>query len=69
MLVLTLGLLVFLLIDTLNEGLENARALPGVLQGISLFLFATLLTWLALLAVSFSRPRGETAACTTSGRD
>ncbi len=54
-LVLTLGLLVFLFVDTLNEGLESTQALPGVAQGVSLFIFAALLTWLALLAISSSR--------------
>jgi zinc transporter ZupT len=50
-LALTLGLLVFLLIDTLLEAFEVASALPAVFQGISLVLFAALLTWFALLAV------------------
>ncbi len=54
-LALTLGLLVFLLIDTLLEAFEVAALLPGVFQGIALVLFAALLTWLALLAV---RSRG-----------
>jgi zinc transporter, ZIP family len=62
-LALTLGLLVFLLIDTLLEGLEVAAILPGVFQGVALIFFAALLTWLVLLAVSGRRsgtgaPRG-----------
>ncbi len=55
-LALTIGLLVFLLIDTLLEGLEVAAELPTVFQGISLLLFAALLTWLVLVAVSGRRP-------------
>ena len=54
-LALTLGLLVFLLIDTLLEALEIAAMLPDVFQGVALVLFSALLTWLALLAV---RSRG-----------
>lgn len=54
-LALTLGLLVFLLIDTLLEAFELADQLPDVFQGIALVLFAALLTWFALLAV---RARG-----------
>ncbi len=54
-LALTLGLLVFLLIDTLLEALEIAVLLPEVFQGVALVLFSALLTWFALLAV---RSRG-----------
>ena len=52
----TLGLLIFLLVDTLLEALEVAATVPGVYQGVPLALFAALLTWLVLLAVS---ARGE----------
>lgn len=52
---LTLGLLVFLLIDTLVEALEIAELLPEVFQGVALVIFSALLTWFALLAV---RSRG-----------
>ncbi len=55
-LALTVGLLVFLLIDTFLEALEIAAELPGVFQGVPLALFAALLTWLVLLAVG-SRQR------------
>ena len=58
-LALTIGLLVFLLIDTVLEGLEVAGELPGVFQGISLLFFAALLTWLVLLAVSARRPGAD----------
>jgi zinc transporter ZupT len=54
-LALTLGLLVFLLIDTLLEAFELAAEAPSVFQGVSLALFAALLTWLALMAVSARR--------------
>jgi zinc transporter ZupT len=50
-----LGLLVFLLTDTLLEGFEIAARLPAVFQGVALVLFSALLTWFALLAV---RSRG-----------
>ena len=55
LLALTLGLLVFLLIDTLLEAFEVAAELPGAFQGIPLVLFAALLTWLALLAIGSGR--------------
>jgi zinc transporter ZupT len=54
-LALTIGLLVFLLIDTLLEAFEFASELPGVFQGIPLTLFAALLTWLVLQAVGSTR--------------
>ena len=54
-LALTVGLLVFLLIDTFLEALEIAAEVPGVFQGIPLALFAGLLTWLVLLAVGARR--------------
>ena len=57
-LALTLGLLVFLLIDTLLEAFEVAAALPGAFQGIPLVLFAALLTWLALLAIGSEPAQG-----------
>jgi zinc transporter ZupT len=56
-LALTIGLLVFLLIDTLLEAFEFASKLPGVFQGIPLTLFAALLTWLVLQAVGSTRKR------------
>jgi zinc transporter, ZIP family len=57
-LALTLGLLVFLLIDTLLEAFEVAGQLPGAFQGIPLVLFAALLTWLVLLAIGSGRRKG-----------
>ncbi len=50
-LALTVGLLIFLLIDTLLESFEVAEQLPGVYQGVPLSLFVALLTWLAITAI------------------
>jgi zinc transporter, ZIP family len=54
-LALTVGLLVFLLIDTFLEAIEVGAELPGVFQGVPLALFTGLVTWLALRAVGSSR--------------
>lgn len=54
---LTIGLLVFLLVDTFLEALEFANELPGVFQGIPLILIAALLTWLVLLAIGSQRKK------------
>ncbi|CAG0926618.1 hypothetical protein TFLX_00130 [Thermoflexales bacterium] len=54
-LALTLGLLVFLLIDTASEGLEIAAAVPGSLQGLILFGASTLLAYLLIQIVSSRR--------------
>jgi zinc transporter ZupT len=51
-LALTVGLLVFLLIDTWLEALEIAAELPGVFQGIPVVVFGTLFSLGILLAVS-----------------
>ncbi|HJS30054.1 MAG TPA: hypothetical protein VJ768_10555, partial [Anaerolineales bacterium] len=66
-LALTLGLLVFLLIDTLLEAFEVAELVPGVFQGIPLVLFAALLTWLVLLAIGSRRDKGRAAASLPPG--
>ncbi|MFQ5409173.1 MAG: ZIP family metal transporter [Anaerolineales bacterium] len=50
-LALTVGLLVFLLVDTLLEAFELGAALPGVFQGVPLALFAAVLSWLAIVAI------------------
>jgi zinc transporter ZupT len=57
LLALTIGLLVFLLVDTFLEALEIANELPGVFQGIPLILIAALLTWLVLLAIGSQRKK------------
>lgn len=61
-LALTVGLLVFLLVDTFLEVLETGAKLPGVFQGVPLALFAALLTWLAIVAVSAMQTRRNEAA-------
>jgi ZIP family zinc transporter len=48
LLAVTLGLLTFLLIDTVGEGLEGVAELPSSLQGHALFVAAALGAWLAL---------------------
>lgn len=55
LLALTVGLLVFLLLDTFLEGLEIANQLPGVFQGIPLILFSALITWLVILVIGGQR--------------
>jgi len=59
-LALTIGLLIFLLVDTLLEALEIAAEVPGVFQGVPLALFAALLTWLGLMAISARRGQQQT---------
>ncbi len=62
-LALTIGMLVFLLIDTTLEAFEVAAGLPSVLQGQALVLFSALLTWLVLLVVgNLRRPRSDSAS-------
>jgi zinc transporter, ZIP family len=61
-LALTVGLLVFLLIDTFLEALEVGGELPGAFQGVPLALFCALLTWLAILAISSRQGAGSNRA-------
>ena len=58
-LALTIGLLVFLLIDTALEALEVAGGVAGVFQGLPVAVFAALLSWLAILAVSGRQSEAE----------
>ena len=51
-LALTIGLLVFLLADAVDEGLDVARALPGLFQGFALFALVAGTAFLALEALS-----------------
>jgi zinc transporter ZupT len=51
-LALTIGLLVFLLIDAADDGLEIARALPGAFQGVVLFVACAASAYLALETLS-----------------
>ena len=48
LLAVTLGLLLFLLIDTTQEGVETAGLLPGSYQGLALFLAAAIGAYLIL---------------------
>ena len=48
LLALTLGLLLFLLVDTLHEGAEIARELPGAYQGLALLALGIGVAYLAL---------------------
>jgi ZIP family zinc transporter len=60
-LALTVGLLVFLLIDTFLEALDFAAALPSAFQGITVAFFAAVLTWFLLIAVKSNSTIGEAA--------
>jgi len=57
-LALTVGLLVFLLIDTVLEGVEIAKGVPEVFQAVPMVFFAGLLSFMVLTAVS--RRQGRT---------
>jgi zinc transporter, ZIP family len=48
LLALTLGLLLFLLIDTTHEGMETSSMLPGSYQGVALFVAVALGAYLGL---------------------
>ncbi len=54
-LALTIGLLVFLLIDTAGEGLEIAERVPGAFNGPILFAAGALLSYLLIQVVSARR--------------
>ncbi len=58
-LALTIGLLVFLFVDTLLEAVEIAAEIPGVFQGVPLVIFGTLFSLGVLLAVG-QRRGGQT---------
>ena len=61
-LALTVGLLLFLFVDTVLEALEMAEAIPGVFQGVPLVILGTLMSLGILLVVGQYRgldsPRG-----------
>ena len=69
-LALTVGLLVFLVVDTLLEAGEVAGELPGAFSGIPLVILVSLLTLLGLLGTErfFRRGREETSRLSTSYR-
>ena len=62
-LALTVGLLLFLLVDALHEGGEAAEAVPGSFQGMILLLFAAVAAYLAIDGFgAWLRGRGAAAA-------
>lgn len=63
-LALTIGLLVFLFVDTVLEAVEISEALPGVFQGIPVVVFGTLFSLGILLAVSQRRGGSPLAVAT-----
>ncbi len=69
-LALTVGLLVFLVVDTLLEAGEVAVELPGAFSGIPLVIMVALLTLLGLLGAErlFRRGRQEASRLSTSYR-
>jgi zinc transporter ZupT len=66
LLAVTLGLLAFLLIDTVGEGLEGVAELPSSFQGLALFVAAGLGAWLALDVVGAKLRTWRAAAQATS---
>lgn len=63
LLALTIGLLLFLLIDTAHEGLETAANLPVSFQGVALFLISAAAAYLALESIgAWLRARKTRAA-------
>jgi zinc transporter ZupT len=65
LLALTVGLLLFLLVDTLLEALEISAVLPGALQGIPLVAFGALFSFGVLMAISRRRGHGSPMAIAT----
>ena len=63
-LALTIGLLVFLFVDTVLEAVEIAETVPGVFQGIPVVVFGILLSLGILLSVSQKRGGTPTAVAT-----
>lgn len=57
----TVGLLLFLVVDTLEEGLEIAGTVPGAFQGTGLVWFGALLSCLLLIAIDQSNDRKMSA--------
>ncbi len=67
-LALTVGLLAFLFVDTVEDGLEAGRELAGVYQGKVLFVLVAALAYLAIEALGawLNRRRGGEMAWTTA---
>jgi zinc transporter ZupT len=57
LLALTVGLLLYLFVDSASDGLEAAVAIPGSLQGTALFVFGAIAAFLALDLVGASLKR------------
>jgi zinc transporter, ZIP family len=69
LLALTIGLLLFLLVDAVHEGLEIAGGLPGSFQGAALFGFGALGAYLALESLgAWLRARRERAPSSDASR-
>jgi hypothetical protein len=68
LLALTVGLLLFLLVDGTGDGLEAAGALAGSYQGVVLFVLAAVLAYLSLdgLSAALRRRRAQAGAGTSS---
>jgi ZIP family zinc transporter len=62
LLALTIGLLVFLLIDATHEGLEKASGMPGSFQGVALFIASGAAAYLGLETVGAWLRRRKAAA-------
>ncbi|QIN81050.1 metal transporter (plasmid) [Rubrobacter marinus] len=69
-LALTVGLLVWLVVDGMLEAVELAGQLPGVFSGVPMVLLVALLTFLGLLGAEslFRRGRDESSRLSTSYR-
>jgi zinc transporter ZupT len=67
-LALTVGLLVFLVLDTLLEAVEIAGELPGAFSGVPMVILVALLTLFGLLGVERLFRRGEASRLATSYR-
>ncbi|MFC5471097.1 ZIP family metal transporter [Cohnella suwonensis] len=61
-LALTVGLLAFLVVDTIQEGLELGAEAPGIFQGTGLVWFAALLSFLFLVAIDQANERKGAAS-------
>jgi ZIP family zinc transporter len=69
LLALTIGLLIFLLVDAVHEGLEVAGSIPGSFQGAALFAFGALGAYLALEFLgTWLRARRDRARSTDASR-
>jgi len=64
-LALTIGLLLFLFVDTILEAIEIAEEMPGIFQGIPVVFLGTLLSLSVLLAVGQQRDGNSPLAIAT----